>query len=130
MLKQGILNPDLNSLLSRIRHTNMLVIADAAFPFWPTIETVDLALIRGIPTIPQVLEAILPNFNIGEVYMAEEFLAFNSGPPRDAFLKPLDGIEIHYEGHEAAFKPRIPFAIGLIRTGDITKYGNMILVSE
>ena len=28
MLKTGILNPQLNSLLSRVRHTNTLVIAD------------------------------------------------------------------------------------------------------
>ena len=32
MLKTGILNPQLNSLLSRVRHTNLLVIADRGFP--------------------------------------------------------------------------------------------------
>ena len=35
MLKSGILNPQINSLLSRVRHTNTLVIADRGFPFWP-----------------------------------------------------------------------------------------------
>lgn len=130
MLKQGILNPGVNSLLSRVRHTNMLVIADAAFPFWPMIETVDLALTSGIPTIPQVLETLLPNFNVGRVYMAEEFLSSNDDETRASFLKPLGAIPVCYEAHEAVFKPRVPLAIGLIRTGDVTKYGNMILVSE
>jgi len=32
MLKTGILNPAINSLLSRVRHTNTLAIADRAFP--------------------------------------------------------------------------------------------------
>ena len=32
MIQQGILNPAVNDLLSRIRHTNTLVIADWAFP--------------------------------------------------------------------------------------------------
>lgn len=41
----GILNPQVNSLLSRVRHTNTLVIADRGFPFWPEIETVDLSLV-------------------------------------------------------------------------------------
>jgi len=39
MIKTGILNPQINSLLSRVRHTNTLVIADRGFPFWPMIET-------------------------------------------------------------------------------------------
>ena len=44
MLKTGILNPQINSLLGRVRHTNTLVIADRGFPFWPMIETVDISL--------------------------------------------------------------------------------------
>ena len=67
MIIEGIINPHVQHLLCRVRHTNTLVIADAAFPFWPDIQTVDLTLIRGIPTIPQVLEAILPNFKAGAV---------------------------------------------------------------
>ena len=35
MLKTGILNPAVLSLLARVRHTNTLVIADRGFPFWP-----------------------------------------------------------------------------------------------
>lgn len=35
MFKTGILNPALNSLLSRARHTNTLVISDRGFPFGP-----------------------------------------------------------------------------------------------
>ena len=49
MLQTAILNPALLDLLARIRHTNTLVIADWAFPYWPEIETVDLSLTRGIP---------------------------------------------------------------------------------
>jgi len=47
VLKTGILNPAINSLISRIRHTNTLVIADRGFPFWPQIETIDMAR-RGV----------------------------------------------------------------------------------
>jgi len=51
MLKTGILNPGINSLLSRIRHTNTLVISDRGFPFWPTIETIDIALVDDVPRV-------------------------------------------------------------------------------
>jgi D-ribose pyranase len=128
MLINGIVNPHVQSLLCRIRHTNMLVIADAAFPFWPEIETVDLSLVRGIPTILQVLDAVLPNFKAGPIYMAEEFKRTNSPSTQDAFAKACRGVEITFEPH-LEFKKRVPNAIGLIRTGDTTAYGNIILVS-
>ncbi len=74
MLKTGILNPQINSLLSRVRHTNTLVIADRSFPFWPMIETVDISLVDDVPTVLQVLAALRGNFVIGKAWMAQEFL--------------------------------------------------------
>ena len=67
MLKTGILNPAVLSLLARVRHTNTLVIADRGFPFWPHLVTVDLSLVDDIPTVLQVLDAIRPDFVIGRV---------------------------------------------------------------
>ena len=128
MLINGIVNPHLLSLLSRVRHTNALVIADAAFPFWPDLETVDLSLIRGIPTVLEVLNAILPNWKCGEVRMAEEFKSHNDAKTRAAFRKACGAVPMLFEPH-LDFKQRVPQAIGLIRTGDTTAYGNMILVS-
>ncbi len=128
MIITGIVNPDLQSLLCRVRHTNALVLADAAFPFWPEVETVDLSLVKGIPTILQVLGAILPNFKAGPIFMAAEFKSQNSKPTQNAFAKACGGVPITFEPH-LEFKKRVPGAIGLIRTGDTTAYGNMILVS-
>jgi len=128
MLKTGILNPQINSLLSRVRHTNTLVIADRGFPFWPMIETVDISLVDDIPTVLDVLRAIRPNFVIGKAWMAQEFLAHNTAKTRAAFAKALDGIAVAYEPH-IEFKKRVPRAIGLIRTADTIPYANIILES-
>lgn len=128
MLKTGILNPHINSLLSRVRHTNLLVIADRGFPFWPSIETVDISLVDGVPNVLQVLEAIRSNFQIGQAWMAREFLRENSSKTRTAFSKALDGLPLRYEPH-VKFKLRVPKAVGLIRTGDTIQYANVILES-
>ena len=128
MLKTGILNPHLNSLLSRVRHTNTLVIADRGFPFWPMIETVDISLVDDVPTVLQVLAAIRANFVAGKAWMAKEFLQNNNAKTRDLFAGALRGIPLHYEPH-VEFKKRVPSAIGLIRTGDTTQYANLILES-
>ena len=129
MLKGGILNPAIRSLLARVRHTNTLVIADRGFPFWPAIETVDISLIDDVPTILQVLAAVRADFVAGQAFMAEEFLVHNTGATRTAYARALDGVDVIHEPHEGSFKPRVPRAIGLIRTGDTTPYGNVILVS-
>jgi D-ribose pyranase len=128
MLKTGILNPAINSLLSRIRHTNTLVIADRGFPFWPQIETVDISLTDDIPRVLDVLQAIRNNFVIGQAFMAEEFLTENQPQTRDAFATALQGVPTLYEPH-VIFKKRVPHAIGLIRTSDTVIYANLILES-
>jgi len=128
MLKAGILNPQINSLLSRVRHTNMLVIADRGFPYWPMIETVDISLVDNVPTVLQVLAAIRPNFQIGKAWMAREFLIHNSGKTREAFARALRGITVRYGPH-ADLKRRVPEAIGLVRTADTIQYANLILES-
>ena len=128
MIKTGILNPQLNFLLSRVRHTNTLVIADRGFPFWPTVETVDLSLVDDVPTVLQVLAALRTNFQIGRAWMAQEFLKNNPEVTTTAFAEALLGIDLLHEPH-AEFKKRVPYAIGLIRTGDTTQYSNLILES-
>jgi D-ribose pyranase len=128
MLKTGILNPRLNHLLSRVRHTNTLVIADRGFPFWPEIETVDLSLVDGIPTVLQVLAAVRTNFGVGRAWMAQEFLKHNTKLTQAAFAQALCGVAVQHEPH-LAFKKRVPSAIGLIRTGETVRYANIILES-
>jgi D-ribose pyranase len=128
MLKSGILNPQINSLLSRVRHTNMLVIADRGFPFWPMIETVDISLVDGLPTVLEVLKAVRLNFEAREAIMAQEFKAENTPEVQQQFASSLAGIPVTFEAH-LDLKKRVPQAIGLIRTGDTTQYANVILIS-
>ena len=128
MLVKGLLNPHVLSLLARVRHTNALVIADRGFPFWPGLETVDLSLVDGVPTVLQVLAAIRPNFVVAEAYMAEEFRRVNLPATRRAFAAGLRGVKVTQEPHDA-FRRRVHGAIGLIRTGETVQYANMILIS-
>lgn len=126
MLRSGILNPQLNSLLSRVRHTNTLVIADRGFPFWPQIETVDLALVDDIPTVMDVLRAIVPNFVIGEAWMASEFKEHNEDTAVQDVCRMLP--RLTFEPH-LEFKRRVPGAIGLVRSGGTAQYSNIVLQS-
>jgi D-ribose pyranase len=131
MLQTGILNPHILDLLARVRHTNTLVIADWAFPSWPQVPTVDIALTRDLPLILDLLELLKPNFKVGRIFQAEEFLATNPAERIKAFEDSFAGFThatVERLPH-LEFKKLVPGAIGLIRTGDTTAYGNLILES-
>ena len=128
MLKTGILNPRILELLACVRHTNSLVIADRGFPFWPQIETVDISLVDDVPTVLQVIAAVRGSCVIGKAWMAKEFLKANDERMQARFVSALKGASVKFEPH-VDFKKRVPNAIGLIRTGDTTQYGNIILES-
>ena len=135
MLQKGILNPQINHLLSRVRHTNTLVIADWAFPHFKDLEIIDISLTRGVPLITDLLDLLAPNFKVGHIWQASQFLDTN---PQDvikiydskfeAFKANQPNLQITRLDHDA-FKKMVPNAIGLIRTGDPTAYGNLILES-
>lgn len=128
MLRNGILNPGVLNLLARVRHTNTVVIADRGFPFWPQLETVDISLTDDVPTVRQVLAALRDNFVFGKAFMAEEFQRANSDGVLGEYGRLLAPVDIAFEPH-VEFKRRVPQAIGLIRTGDTTQFGNIILES-
>ncbi len=128
MINHGILNPQILSLLARVRHTNALVIADRGFPFWPMIETVDISVVDDLPTVQQLIAAVRANHNFTQAFQAKEFLKNNSPAMRAKFAAALRGVPTRIEPH-VDFKKRVPHAIGLIRTGDTTQYANTILIS-
>ena len=128
MLKTGILNPRVLDLISRVRHTNTIVIADRGFPFWRQIETVDISLVDDVPTVLQVLHALRGSCTFGKAWMAKEFFRANDKRTQASFVAALKGASVKFEPH-GDFKKRVTNAIGLIRTGDTTQYGNIVLES-
>ncbi len=128
MLRKGIYNPHINSLLSRVRHQNLLVISDRGFTNFLGIETIDLSLVDDIPTVLQVFDAIKSNFDICQIYMAEEFRLENTSEVQNRYKKSYENIPVIFESSDD-MKKRVPKAIGIIRTADSIQYANMLLVS-
>ena len=116
MLQSGILNPHLLALLARVRHTNTLVIADSMFPHWPGLVEVDLSLIYGVPTVPQVVAAVLANWKCGTAWMAAEFAAHNDPATQAEFQGAFGAVKPTFEPH-LSLKARVPKALGLIQIG-------------
>lgn len=128
MIQSGILNPQLLALLARVRHTNTLVIADSMFPSWPGLIEVDLSLVYGIPTVPQVVSAVLANWKCGTAWMAAEFEKHNPVAVLEEFRGAFGDLPLVLEPHRQ-LKERVPRALGLIRTGEARIYTNVVLES-
>ena len=72
MKKNGILNPQLNRIISEMGHRGMLIIADAGLPIPKEIERIDLALKRGTLSFEEVLQAVLSELQVEESYVLKE----------------------------------------------------------
>jgi L-fucose mutarotase len=71
MLQTTLLHPDILRALARAGHHSRVLIADGNYPAenkrGPRAELVSLQLMPGVPTVAQVLEAILGTVRIDEV---------------------------------------------------------------
>jgi len=128
-MKRGrILNRRLSDALAAMGHGDWLIITDAGFPIPDDARRIDLALEAGLPSIQQVLSAVLSDF----IY--EKFVTTveqRSNHPRlyadiAAMIDrcPID--EIPHAQFLVDFPPKAKF---IIRTGAFEPWGNIALCS-
>ena len=125
MKKNGILNPQLNRVISEMGHRDILIIADAGLPIPKEVERVDLALKCGIPSFAEVLTAVLSELNIEDAYVAKEIKEKN--PQTLNLISSLIG-EVKFITHEE-LKELSKQAKAIVRTGECSPYANIILIS-
>jgi D-ribose pyranase len=125
MKKGGILNPQLNRIISEMGHGDMLIIADAGLPIPREVERIDLALKCGTPSFKEVLQAVFSELQIEEAYVAKEIKEKNP-----QILNLISSIieEVKFISHEE-LKELSKQARAIIRTGECSPYANIILIS-
>lgn len=133
MLKSTLLNSNIHTVLSKFRHTDSIVIADAGLPIPDYIERIDLAIIQGLPSFLDVLKAVLAVSAIERIILAEEIKRHNAQIHQAIlalFQEYNPSIEIEYVSHES-FKSltQEDACKAIIRTGECTPYANIILKS-
>jgi D-ribose pyranase len=126
MSTNRIINGQLASLLARFRHVNTIAIVDGPFPTYPNVETVDLAVVLGLPSIPDVLSAILPHIEVSSITMAAEFEAKVDAKIVGEYRKSISHLPLSIIAHED-FKVKVGQTLGIIHTGDNVPYSSVIL---
>jgi D-ribose pyranase len=121
-----IWHPQLASLLARFRHANAIAVLDAPFPSYPDVETVDLIVRRGLPTIPDLVDIILAEHEVSSVVMADEFRQHVDAATQADYLSHLGELPVEWIPH-VDFKVEVGRCLGIVHTGDPVPYSNVIL---
>ena len=127
MKRAGILNPALSHLLASTGHTDYFTICDRGFPVPAGPERIDLALTDGIPSVLDVLRAVLAEWSADRVLITTEMEEIS--PERVAVMRALVGdIPLERVSH-IDLKRLAGSARATVRTGDTVAYANIIVVS-
>jgi D-ribose pyranase len=125
--RTGILNPAVLHLLASTGHTDYFTICDRGFPVPVGPERIDLALVDGIPTVLDVLRAVIPEWSIDRVLITHEMAEIS--PARVSELKQILGeIPLQPVSH-IDLKRLAQDARATVRTADTVPYANIIVVS-
>jgi D-ribose pyranase len=125
--KGGIYHPAINHLLASTGHTDYFTVCDRGFPVPIGPERIDLALTDGIPTVLDVVRAVMPEFHIDRVLIATEATTASAERVAElrALLDPIPLVTIdHLELKQLSRAGR-----ATIRTADTVPYANIIIVS-
>lgn len=123
-----LLNGRLAAVVTTLRYGEAIVVADAGLPVPAGTETLDLAIVPGLPSTTQVVSALRDNLVLLEVRIASEMAAVNQTLRRE-LLDLFAGTELIREvGHVEGIESRLGSARLVIQTGEVSPYGNVVLV--
>lgn len=133
MKKGRVLNADISSVISRLGHTDTLVVCDAGLPVPRNTQRIDMALTQGVPSFMQVLDVVTAEMQVESAILALEIKEHNP-QLHETLLKSLEQlqqhqgntIEVRYVTHEQ-FKKYTADSHAVIRSGECSPFANIIL---
>jgi D-ribose pyranase len=129
MMKEiGIVNRHIAAVISEQGHGDLLMVTDAGFAIPREVEIIDISLSENKPMVLDVLAELDKYFSVEKIYMSNEtrevspshFKKVSEAFGGDVEVETLPHDEIRKMSEEVK---------AIIRTGDFTAYGNVILVS-
>ena len=128
MKEIGMINRDIAAVISAQGHGDLLMVTDAGFAIPQDLEVIDLSLKENVPMVLDVLLELRKYFSVEKMYMSTETRDVNPTHFKCVSETFGPGVEVETLPHdELKMKSRKVKAV--IRTGDFTAYGNVILVS-
>lgn len=127
MKKTGVINTALSRVISDMGHTDKLAIGDAGMPVPAGTEKIDLAVSKNLPSFIQVLKNVLLEVEVQEIILADE-IRIENPDQLDAIKAIFPDTPTTFIPHEE-MKKDLTKTKAFVRTGEMSSYSNIILVS-
>jgi len=97
--KSELLNSDLSYEISKMGHTQTILIGDCGLPIPSGVKRIDLAVKRGVPSFADILETVLSELCVEKYIVAEE-LHFQNAAMEQYIKKTMGSIPSEVVSHE------------------------------
>ena len=128
MQEIGLLNRELARFVSQQGHHDLMMVVDAGFAIPNGLDVVDLSLTVNVPTVPEVLAVLKDYYSVEKLILARETRDVSPSLYKIMINSFEENLNIELIDH-LALKEKSKQVKLVIRTGDFTAYGNIILVS-
>lgn len=127
MKKGTVLNSEISSVISRLGHTDTLVVCDAGLPIPNSTARIDMALTQGVPSFMQVVDVVTREMQVEAAILATEIKQQNP-QLHETLLTHLEQLQQHqgntikisYTTHEQ-FKKLTADSQAVIRSGSVPR---------
>lgn len=128
MLEIGTINRELARIISQQGHGDWLMVTDAGFAIPKDADVLDLSLTENVPTVPEVLDVLSKFFSVEKMLLARQTSDINPTLFNRIIRSFGENVEVELMDH-ASLREISKKSKSIIRTGDFTAFGNVILVS-
>lgn len=129
MKETGIINREIAAELSKMGHTDRMMIVDAGLAVPNTTKVIDLSLAENLPTCITVLEEILKHFSVEKIVYSQATADVSPAREKEFLNYFDDSVEVEIVSHQV-FRDKLTKDVKfVIRTGDFTANSNIMLVS-
>ena len=128
MKRKGILNTEIVTLISELRHGHSIMVTDAGFPTPYNAKVIDLAIVKNVPTIEFVLNLMDSEMVTEKIIFAKELRTNNPSLYKKVLdiYTDADKEEVMHTDLISKYSKDIKC---FIHTGEYSPWGNIIIVA-
>jgi D-ribose pyranase len=127
MNEHGLINRNMAKIIAGQGHQDLLMVVDAGFAIPLGVEIIDLSLRENEPMVVEVLAELRKFHSVEKIILAQQTKDKNPTLYKD-ISNVWEKVEVEIIDH-AELKQLSKTVKAVIRTGDFTAFGNVILVS-
>lgn len=126
MKTDRVLHPELLSLIARAGHGDAIVLADAGLRVPKDQYAIDVGVTCGVPSMAEVVKAIVSELVVERVIVASEFEEWN--PQVRATVVAGLPVEPEERPHQDLMEEMAGSAIAYVKTGECSAFASVVLI--